>query len=324
MDNQKQSSTLRIVKIFLRLMQGEALSYEQLQEEYPKSLRTLQRDLTEIRTALMEITPNKTLPRNPDSQGRFQLKNNGHADGGVAAALAIANIVLASRSFVSSEKETLIAYLMEPLDYSERERFKQYLIFPAGSYTPVASARPLLENLSRLAQLIVAHRHITFAYQSDGMAHSQLQHGQPLTIYFDEMYFYVVMQSDEHQGFWPYRVDDILRINASHRGQEVVHRRHFSMQGMREQSYHLSLTPARTIAFRYWGDPQKDLDQFPNARIVSRDAENCCVTIRAHVRFEGVKTWLLSQGPDLELISPSDLVADLREILKQTENRYDA
>ena len=323
MADQKQSSTLRIVKILLRLMQGEALSYEQLQAEYPKSLRTLQRDLTEIRTGLMEITPNKSLARVPDDQGRFQLKNDERADGDLSAALAIGNIVLASRSLVSSEKMALMRYLIQPLDCAERDLLKQYLVFPAGSYAPIASVRPLIENLERIAQLIVAHRHIAFTYQTDATAAPVRQHGQPLTIYFDDMYFYVVMQSDEHQGFWPYRVDYILKITASHRGQEVIHRQHFSLQGMRAESYHLALGPSRTITFRYWGNPQVTLDRLATARIIAHDTTQHCVVIQAQVRFAGVKMWLLSQGDQLELLSPADLVADFRQTVKLMNQRYE-
>lgn len=317
----EQSSTLRIVTILLRLLRGEALSYDQLQADYGKSLRTLQRDLTEIRSALMDTMPEKMLPRTPDDAGNFSLQS-GDREENLAGALAIGNIVLASRSLVPAEKDRLLAFLMTALDGEERLKLHDYLRYPAGSYVPTYSTRPLLDDLRDMAEYICAEKKLTFSYEQSSTRSVVMHHGQPLAMYFDNMYFYVMMQSDEHHGLWAYRLDRILAITAVRRGAHLKGSADFSLQDTRAKSYLLAVGEQRTIEFRYWYFPKTALDRFPLAQVVKTYPDGSIV-IRADVRYEGVKMWLLSQGPGLQLLSPPDLVADLKATLLDAAARYE-
>ena len=76
----------------------------------------------------------------------------------------------------------------------------------------------------------------------------------------------------------------------------------------------------RTIRFEFTGSAiQAILDKLPTARVIERNGRT--YTVEADVYGDGIKMWLLSQGRRIKVISPIDLVEEMK---KEVELLYAA
>ena len=72
--------------------------------------------------------------------------------------------------------------------------------------------------------------------------------------------------------------------------------------------------PLMDLTFRFSGASlQAVLDRLPTARVVSQDDDGAI--IEAKVFGKGIKMWLLSQGPFVEVLKPVEFRDEMRESL---------
>lgn len=316
----RQSSPERTVDMLVRLMQGNVLTYDDWCSRYHKEAarRTFQRDLAVIKNTLLEYDFPATLERD----GELITLNKNSSTESFSAVIACAHILLASRGLPKNEMMAMLAMLENQLSPRHRELGHDYLQMAKASYVPLPNAKALLPRLLELAPLILRHQEIAFSYTGSDGGPQTIQHGRPESLFFDNYYFYVAIQSREHHGYWTYRVDRILAIDDIASAAMLDPARRFSLQDYRKNTYLQRKGELTTLQFKCWIYPQTELYRFPESKII-RPCERGGVVIEARAYSAGALMWLLSEGAQVQPISPPTLVAQLKDQLRQAVAQYD-
>ena len=136
---------------------------------------------------------------------------------------------------------------------------------------------------------------------------------RPASVMFTDYYFYLIAFLTEGKTEKPYyfRIDRIRQI--------TVHRKKFATEDtpafdeglLRQRSLFMFPGKLQTIRFEFTGPSvQAVLDKLPTAKIIERDGKK--YLIEAEVYGNGIKMWLLSQGTWVKVISPVELVDEIK------------
>lgn len=312
-------SNSRVATLLVRLMNGEALKQTDIKAEYGISLRTCQRDFSDIRNALTEYDAGKLI----EHDGIYRLSRTSEVLD-FEMVLATSNILLGSRALTPDELVTTLNYLSAGLSPVMQNVMRHQLTFSRESYTPLSRPKPLLSRLHEIATAIAKNEKLTFTYLSSQPDEKipRTHHAQPVALYFETHYFYVAMLSQERHGYWMYRLDRIIDILAKTDGKKLDYAKRFSLQDHRRQTNFEvdsgSLTRIRFI-YRYYR--QTVLDHFPGSKIIHENKDGS-VVVEAYVKVDGAIFWLLSQGAGLQVVSPPSLVKRMRDTLTAARNQY--
>ncbi|WP_412989311.1 helix-turn-helix transcriptional regulator [Pediococcus siamensis] len=315
-------SNYRVAELLVRLMTGETLHQKEIQKKYGISLRTCQRDLADIREALTEYDAGDLV----ENQGTYRITRRSETLD-YELVLATSNILLGVRALSvnesSDELDTALEFLRSGLSPTMQSKVRKQLKLPRGSYTPLSRPTPLLDRLREVSDSIANNQKLIFTYKASVQTGDKplIHHAQPVVVFFEKYYFYVAMLSVEHHGYWLYRLDRIVKILEKVPGEKLDYATRFSLQDHRQQTYLLNTGSLTKIRFIYRNYVQTVLDYFPNARVVRKNKDGSLL-IEAYVRIDGALLWLLSQGKELQVLSPPSLVQRMREELTAARNQY--
>lgn len=312
-------SNQRIAELLTRLMTGEVLQQDLLEQHYAISHRTCQRDLAYIRRALTDYAAGSLV----EKKGAYYLSRQSEADD-LDMVLTTSNILLGSRALDQPELTATLKYLSNGLSPAMQAIVHQQLTVPRGSYTPLSNAHPLLHQLREVATCISHSQKMVFVYRSSepGAAQPQVHHAQPVALFFETYYFYVAMLSEEHGGYWLYRLDRIEGILEKRPGEKLDYASRFSLQEHRHYTYLLDSGSLTQIRFIYRNNIHTVLDHFPDSRIIKQNPDGSYL-VEAYVKIDGAMLWLLSQGTGLKVLSPVSLVNRMRETLTAAREQYE-
>ncbi|PRO83576.1 WYL domain-containing protein [Lactiplantibacillus pentosus] len=237
--------------------------------------------------------------------------------------LVVSHILLGSRALTTEELIVTLQQLAAGLPPTMRDELHKNLTLAKGSYTPLSKPVPLLKRVHQMTIYINANQKLVFVYRNSNphVTKPQVHHAQPVAVFFEQHYFYVGMLSEEHHGYWLYRLDRIIEVLSVQSGQKLDYAHRFSLQDHRHQSYLLdsgSLTPIRFI-YRY--ALQTALDYFPTAKVLETKEDGSHI-IEAYVKVDGAMLWLLSQGTGVQILSPLSLVNRMKTALMKTLEQY--
>lgn len=311
-------SNYRMADLIVRLMNGEVLKQADIQEKYGVSLRTSQRDIANVRSALAEYDAGDVV----EEGGAYRLSRRSELPD-FEMALATSNILLGTRALAPAELEATLDFLSSGLSPRMREKVSQHLRFPKGSYIPLSKPTLLLERLKEIASAIANNKKLIFKYLSSQPSEPEplIHHAQPITIFFEMHYFYIAMLSEERNGYWLYRLDRITEIVKEVDGKKLTYEERFSLQDHRRQTYLVDSGDLTRIRFIYRNYVQTALDFFPESRVIKQNDDGS-VVIEAYVKIDGAMMWLLGQGYGVKVISPVSLVERMKRELNQTRNQY--
>jgi len=303
----------------VQLMSGETLKQSDLEAKYHISRRTCQRDFSYVRSALSEYAAGDLV----EHDGSYRLARQSE-ETDVEMVLTMSNILLGSRALDQDELTATLDYISSSLSPVMQAVVRQQLILSRGSYVPLSRAKRLLHRLREVAASIVRTEKLVFTYRSSSHNNSQLQvhHAQPVALFFETYYFYVAMLSEEHHGYWLYRLDRMGDILDTLPGDHLDYAERFSLQEHRNYTYLIDSGALTQIRFEYHNYLQTALDHFPGSRVVKQNADGS-VVIEAFVKVDGALLWLMSQGAGLKVLSPVSLVDRIKSELHHTLNQYE-
>lgn len=312
------NSNRRILDLLVPLIDGQVLEQDDMIKKYHVSLRTIQRNLADIRSALDEFNVGELV----EDAGTYRLVRHGDS-AGFEKALAVSNMLLGTRALEPDELAATLKFIGEKLSPEMQATLHHALAIPRGSYTPLSRPKSLLHRLHEIQTCITHNQQMTFTYLSSQPTEKRplTHHAQPVAVFFETHYFYVAMLSQERGGYWLYRLDRIVTIINKTNGQKLDYAERFSLQDHRHQTYLLDSGSVKKIRFIYRGYVQTALDNFPNAHIVKENPDGSHV-IDAYVKLDGALLWLVGQGPRLQVLSPQSVVRLVQETLQETLAQY--
>jgi predicted DNA-binding transcriptional regulator YafY len=319
MESTRQDRTL---EIFFRGLRGEDLSVHRLADEYGVSTKSVTRSLNDLKSFLADhrdLVGNTEL-RYSSQQRCYRLYMDGFLTN--HQLFAVVEVLIGARAFSKMEMLELTEKLRHFTTPEDRPKLNEMIRKELYHYAEVKhDCESVQALLWQLVNCIVDGREITIEYYR--MDRKQVTHRlRPASVMFSDYYFYLIaFKTDELTKPLYFRIDRIKHITEHRTNLAGDVSSDFDEGLLRRRSLYMWPGKLRTIQFEFTGPSvQAVLDKLPTARVVDR--REGAYLIEAEVYGDGIKMWLLSQGPWVKVVAPNEFVDEMRQTISQMADRY--
>ena len=303
--------TERIIDIYNRIKNGEVINKAEEAERFGVNVRSIQRDLEDIRAYFTD---------RPDSKQEliYDRSKNGYvlvyADKNAltnSEILTVCKILLESRSLVKEEMYPIIDKLVQCcVPYGNLKKVRELISNEKFHYLEPHHGKQFVDTMWDISSAVYEHKLMRIRYQKLKEEEPVMRLIQPVGIMFSEYYFYLcayISESEENPDLpkhpFPtiYRIDRIAAYEILDDHFHVPYSERFEEGEFRKRIQFMFGGELRKIKFRYKGlSIESVLDRFPTAEIISHDDEGWL--IKAEVYGNGVDIWLRGQGDIIDVL----------------------
>ncbi|MCC8163976.1 MAG: WYL domain-containing protein [Lachnospiraceae bacterium] len=321
----KLSKTGRVLSILYRLMRGEKIAIQDCAEEYEVSTKSIQRDISAIRSFLSEyreLTGDLELRCNKQEHS-YRLSSQDMVQ--ARDLLLILKVLLGSRALdklsLNSLLGRLAAYNTKEQQEFLRESCKRELdgYYPVGkdTYSVVAERMWLLEETIRSGHTV------RIVYERlDGERVERILY--PIATQFDRFYFYLLAcrADKEDRKVIYYRIDRICEAEPLEERIPIGLEDRRKLELVKQYNQNMFMGKHTRIRFLYTGPSvEAILDKFAAAEVVKQDENGAEIT--AQVEYSrGTLMELLGQGSWVKVLAPKQLVEDMKKELDAIKGNY--
>lgn len=307
----------RLLELYTRLAEGKLIYKAEEAEHYKCSLRSIQRDIEDLRTffhnqsdasgVVQDIIYDKKLKGYKLVPPLRNVLSNKEV-------FAVLKILLESRSLSKEELDPILDKLIDCCVPKECKGYVTNLISNERfHYVPPHHNKEVLDTMWRLGAALREHKEVEIDYKkpSDGsLVHRVLR---PAGIMFSEFYFYlagfIVPKQDDsfkeevEKDPFPtiYRIDRIESLEVTDKHYNVPYDSRFEEGEFRKRVQFMFGGRLRKVRFYYKGsNPEPVLDRLPTAEIIEKNDKGYLIT--AEVFGSGIDMWLRSQGDLVEVV----------------------
>lgn len=306
----------RLMSMYAQLAEGKALYKSQEAVKYSCSLRSIQRDIDDLRSffanqsettgVVQELIYDRKLNAYRLVPPLRNLLTNEET-------FAVLKVLLESRSLTKAELfpilEKLISCCVPP---ENRRQVTDLIANEQYHYVEPRHKKAILEKMWNLSAAIREHKEIKITYMRQmGDAVSRVL--KPVGIMFSEFYFYLVGFIDEDEQNekikfevendpFPtiYRIDRIKEYAITDRHFNVPYQNRFEEGEFRKRVQFMYGGKLQKIKFWYKGPSvEAVLDRLPIAKILQHNDSGYLIS--AEVFGKGIDMWLRSQGDMVEM-----------------------
>lgn len=335
----------RILNIFLRGLRGEKLTAAKLANDFGVSVKSVARDINEIRAFLdddRELSGHAELVYSR-SEKCYTLRVDDFLRD--SELLALTKILIGSRALSKQELLTIIGKLKRFTSANDRQLLESLISKEKYHYCEVkCDCESVIERLWTLACDIRLRTEISIDYLK--MSRERVTHRlRPVSVMFSEYYFYLIAFRADDENFKPiyFRVDRILGLTEHRAHFDIPRKFDFDEGALRKKIQFMYPGKCRIIRFEFCGPSlQAVLDRLPTAVVLdikrgdlTENSEDIrtkslrnyhpnkqIALIEAEVYGTGILTYLLSLGSWVRVISPEDFVEEFKAELEKTLNLY--
>lgn len=309
MENTSALKTDRILRIYFKLMQGEAFTKKELAQHFCVTERSVQRDLGTLRCFLEEQNTGQEIIYDKASRG-YRLQDAAPQALSNSEILAVCKILLESRSMRKDEMLPILDKLISRCVPEQNKKAVQELIANEKyHYIEPHHNKHILNGLWEIGQAVQRHQVMEIQYERMKEPKLVTRRVQPVGIMFSEYYFYLTAFLEDKASFdnpddlFPtiYRIDRIRSFKVLNEHFRVPYKDRFEEGEFRKRVQFMYGGKLEHIKFRYTGPSiEAVLDRLPTAAATKADDEGW--TIEAEVFGKGIEMWLRSQGNYIEKI----------------------
>lgn len=321
MIGEKDIKVNRILTIYSKLVHGEIVNKREMAEIFNVNEKTIQRDLEDIRTYFSdnrERLGSKDIVYSRNKKG-YSLDNR---DDILTREdiLAITKILLESRAFCKDELKHLTNSILGQVDTKQRKCVKDIIGNELLNYVPLKHSDLLLSKIWDLSELIRNKEVTQITYiKIDGVEVKRIV--KPVAIIFSEYYFYLIAYFNDFDSPTVFRVDRIKRYIAVGEKFYISSAERFEDGEFRKRVQFMYAGNLIKIKFEFTGSSiDAVLDRIPTAKII--EALDDKFVVEAEVYGKGIIMWILSQGKNIKVISPSQFVEQVIEEIESMKNNY--
>ncbi len=307
----------RLMSMYAQLAEGKALYKAQEAVKYNCSLRSIQRDIDDLRSffanqsettgAVQELIYDRKLNAYRLVPPLRNLLTNEET-------FAVLKVLLESRSLTKEELfpilEKLITCCVPP---ENRRQVTDLIANEKYHYVEPRHKKAILEKMWNLSAAIREHKEIQITYmrqKCDDVSRVL----KPVGIMFSEFYFYLLAFIDEEVGndkidyesgaeTYPtiYRIDRIKEYEITETHFNIPYQNRFEEGEFRKRVQFMYGGKLQKIKFWYKGPSvEAVLDRLPTAKILAHDDNGYLIS--AEVFGNGIDMWLRSQGDMVEVV----------------------
>lgn len=301
--NFRENKGFRLLNIYERLNKGEKVSKQRLAEDFGVSVKTIQRDIDDLRAYVSEthFTDFEASVRYDRAKNCYYLVRLEREWVTNEEALALCKILLESRAFRKDELSQLIEKLIMQIAPADRSTAENIIRNEFVNYVPLQHKKHLLSPVWKLSECITNQRVISFYYtRQDGRETKKTV--KPVSIMFSEFYFYLIAYAADDSADYPivFRIDRIADMKETGETFSVPYRERFNDGEFRKRIQFMYSGKLKKVTFEYSGVLEAILDRLPTAKIIRKDKN--VYTITAESYGDGIDMWLRSQGDKAKII----------------------
>lgn len=311
MDTSAEAKSMRLLAMYVRLLDGKILKKAELAEEFGITQRSVQRDMESLRLFLAEEMLGREIIYDSYARGYrlYHMAPKGLTNSEI---LAVCKILLESRSMRQDEMMPILDKLLDCcVPESSKKAVIKLIANERHHYVEPRQGKSVLDGLWEIGQAIEQHRVMEMEYQNiRGEIKQRII--EPVGLMFSEYYFYLVgflrnVDRKEHfenpEDLFPtiYRVDRIQNFNVTEEHFVPAYASRFQEGEFRKRVQFMFGGTLNRIRFQYSGPSiEAVLDRLPTAEILSE--ENGVYTVQAEVFGKGIEMWTKSQGGNIEIV----------------------
>ena len=307
----------RMLELYTRLAEGKLIYKAEEAEHYKCSLRSIQRDIEDLRTffhnqsdasgIVQDIIYDKKLKGYKLVPPLRNVLSNKEV-------FAVLKILLESRSLSKAELDPILDKLIDCCVPKECKGYVTNLISNERfHYVPPRHNKEVLDTMWRLGEALREHKEVEVQYIKPGdgsLVHRVLR---PAGIMFSEFYFYLAgfivpkqddsFKEDVEKDPFPtiYRIDRIEHLEVTNKHYNVPYASRFEEGEFRKRVQFMFGGELRKIRFYYKGaNPEHVLDRLPTAEIIEKNEKGFLIS--AEVFGSGIDMWIRSQGDLVEVV----------------------
>lgn len=308
----------RILKIYDKLINGESINKKELANELDVNIRTIQRDIEDIRNYLANNYDMENIIYDYKNNV-YYLEKNKQRTLTTIQIFSMIKILLESRAFCKDEMKGIIDSIFSYVPKIESKEIKSLVLNELYHFQPLTHEKPILKLIWDLGECILKKEIIKIDfYKVSGEKGERTVY--PLAVVFSEYYFYLVAKIKdskyENPAFFRIdRIENFKKINKKY----LMSR--FEEGELKKRIMFMYGGDLIKIKFRYTGTPiEHILDKFPTAKMTN--IEENVHEFDIEVYGKGCIMWFLSQGENIEIISPVELREEVREKINKMIQIY--
>ncbi len=299
----KGNKAFRLLNIYERLNKGEKISKRQLADEFGISLKTVQRDIDDLRAYLSEnhFDESGTAILYNKSKNTYHLVRCVYEWLTNEEAVAVCKVLLESRAFSKKEISVLVEKIIMQISPNDRKTAEEIIRNELYNYIPLQHGKELLSPIWQLSRIITERKVIEFDYvrQDNKQTHKVVK---PVSILFSEFYFYLIVYDAFKQEDVPvvFRIDRISNLKITGETFDIPYRHRFNEGQFRQRTQFMYMGELQRVTFEYTGVLEAILDKLPTAKIISQDGKKYVISAEAY--GEGIYMWLRAQGDKVKIL----------------------
>lgn len=323
MTKTSNSKSLRVLSMFERLKKGKIINRNDEATRFGVSLKTIQRDIEELRVYYSSFQPEENVEITYESSKEgYILKRNNTEWLNCQEILGLSKILLESRGFSEEETDQLLSKLIKLTSPQNRKHIEDVIANERFHYIPLNHDKNLMEMIWDMSIAIKESRLLEVVYKRNN-AQKITRILEPLGVMFDEYYFYLIAhqknQTDDYKI--PYRLDRIIDYSIKDEHFKISYKDRFKEGEFRKRVQFMTPGSLMKIKFKFWGRSiEAVLDRLPTAEIIKQNGDT--YVIQAEVFGQGIKMWLLSQGQYLEVLEPASFRSEMAKTIKEMASNY--
>ncbi|MEG0297523.1 MAG: WYL domain-containing protein [Clostridium sp.] len=311
----------RILTIYSKLVSGEIVNKKEMAQNFNVNEKTIQRDLEDIRTYFsdnIEILGTKDIIYSRKKKG-YRLDNRDEILTREDI-LVITKILLESRAFCKEELKHLTTSILGQIDIKQRKCVKDIIGNELLNYVPLKNSDLILSKIWDLSELIRKKEVTQITYiKNNGVEVKRVV--KPVSIIFSEYYFYLIGYFNDFDSPTIFRIDRINEYKAVGENFYITSSDRFEDGEFRKRVQFMYAGKLMRIKFEFTGSSiDAVLDRIPTATVVEQLDDKFIV--EAEVYGKGIIMWILSQGKNIRVIAPSQLVEQIIEEINNMKNNY--
>lgn len=314
----------RLLYMYSRLVDGKMLYKKEEAQRFGCSLRSIQRDIEDLRSFLHEQNEATGIVQDlvyNQKLGAYQLVPPSRNLLSNEEVFATLKILLESRAFTKKELYPIIDKLIDCcIPKTEQQRVSELLGNEKLLYVEPQHKDKFLKKMWELSGAVREQQEVTITYRrTDGV---QVQRTvQPVGIMFSEFYFYLIafltpkdkqkVKFEIENDPFPtiYRIDRIKGFTVTDKHFAVPYAKRFEEGEFRKRIQFMYGGHLQRLRFYFKGSCYEYiLDRLPTAKVVQEDEKG--TLIEAEVFGKGIDIWLKSQGELIEVVSRQELAVN--------------
>lgn len=314
----------RLLYMYSRLVDGKMLYKKEEAQRFGCSLRSIQRDIEDLRSFLHEQNEATGIVQDlvyNQKLGAYQLVPPSRNLLSNEEVFATLKILLESRAFTKKELYPIIDKLIDCcIPKTEQQRVSELIGNEKLLYVEPQHKDKFLKKMWELSGAVREQQEVTITYRrTDGM---QVQRTvQPVGIMFSEFYFYLIafltpkdkqkVKFEIENDPFPtiYRIDRIKGFTVTDKHFAVPYAKRFEEGEFRKRIQFMYGGHLQRLRFYFKGSCYEYiLDRLPTAKVVQEDEKG--TLIEAEVFGKGIDIWLKSQGELIEVVSRQELAVN--------------